>query len=755
MELGWRSIAGAKAPATNGLLLAALVTLACAGPAAAAPSITSAIAGATTVSLAAGSSQYYYVGSVEGGDPGNPGSNIGTTSWTQDLQATAAVWGTEVVSVGRSSADSGSFDSQANNFATAGAGTSGYTVVKTYSNSNSIIGPGAGGGTDPAPGATLSLNFTTQAGDTVLILIGGQGTGTLTLSGITATTLQNQTYNEGGNAVFASAAVYEATLAAGNHTASWTSTSSDNNSGSTLGAVAYVLSTGVKLSGTLSEQTCTPTSCDQTGVDDAAVTVAGTSSTGTAESQTASSDATGDWSVVVPAGNYTVTPDDAEGPWTPASLPSTSYSSDTPNLNFVRCTAPDSGSPSGAQLLPAASPFQSTTGPPLRCTTTKVFCPSTNTDAPSECQVIVADIAGGHKSFPMGSVLITAFNEGHPEDTVQFNCPLSIFKQYKSTCSFGVAPQAHETVVLAQYPGDSNHALSAYITSFLATPPGSPPPQKPGKIFTGEDKQELLELKSGCDLAKIPWGMGALYSWAVPEPGVSKATAAVLTTGAAAFSLCSWASDFMRTVIDPPDPHYGVVAKPHIPHTPALAGAHSTLGRTATALAANSLALEAVAHVLVTTIDRATAAGRAGAAKQLTEQLGAAADYEQRISNLLESGITLKRRLAGLLRKGGLGTLVLPGGAAAAIEHSLHGRLPAGMVSLLGDEGLTSSILGDLRSGLLAHTPPKSADLASALVSPHVLSLERRIAKALAKAALNPDPAALASAQLPVIIPAP
>jgi hypothetical protein len=722
----------------------------------AAPTITSAIAGATSVSLPAGASQYYYVGSVEGGDPGNPGSNIGTTSWTQDLQATGAAWGTEVVSVGRSTSSTGSFDSQANNFATAGAGTSGYTVLATYSKANSIVGPGCGScGPDPVPGATLSLNFTTEAGDTVLILLGGQGTGSLTLSGISATTLQNQTYSEAGGEVYASAAVYQASLPAGSYTASWTSTSSDNNSGSTLGAVAYVLRPGIKLSGTLSEQTCTPTACGQTGVSDAEVTVAGTAATGGAESQTATSDASGDWSVVVPAGTYAVTPEDSEGPWTPASLPSTSYASDASGLNFVRCSAADSGSASTDLIWTALRPLQSTTGPPLRCTSTRAFCSATNTDTPSQCQAIVADIAGGHKSFPMGSVLITAFNDGHPEDTVQFSCPLTVFKQYKSVCSFGVAPQAHETIVLAQYPGDANHALSSFISSFVATPPGTPPPQKPGKIFSGEDKQELLELKSGCDLAKIPWGMGALYSWAVPEPAVSKGTAAVLTTGAAAFSLCSWVSDFMRTVIDPPDRHYGVVAKPHIPHAPKLPGAHSKIGRAATDLAANSLAVEALAGVLVTTVDRATAAGRAGASTQLTEQLGAAAHYEKRISELLESDIALQRRLAGLLRKAGLGTLVLPAGSAGKIEHSLHGRLPSGMVSLLRHEGVTSSILADLRSSLLAHAPPKSAGLASALVTPHLLALERRIARALARAALNPAPAALGGAKLPVIIPAP
>jgi hypothetical protein len=100
------------------------------------------------------------------------------------------------------------------------------------------------------PGETLPLRFTTGPGDKVLILVGGQGTGFLKLSGIRATPLQNQTYSETNSENFGSAAIYYASLKKGKHVATLTSTTSVKSLGTSLGAVVYYLrpvaaSTGV------------------------------------------------------------------------------------------------------------------------------------------------------------------------------------------------------------------------------------------------------------------------------------------------------------------------------------------------------------------------------------------------------------------------------------------------------------------------------------------------------------------------------
>ena len=202
----------------------------------------SAIAGAETVSLPSGCAQYFYVGDTTGGYPGVPADDLSSISWTPDLSVDSPWSGDLGMSIGRSQSNVGSFVSPVVNYAIAGVGIGGYSIVNTFSAQNGVLGPGSvGGGNTLEPGASLSLPFTTSRGDIALILVGGQGTGTITMSGVSASALQNQTYSEGGSDNFASAAIYSATLAAGSYTASFSSTSSLNTSGNALGAVAYIL----------------------------------------------------------------------------------------------------------------------------------------------------------------------------------------------------------------------------------------------------------------------------------------------------------------------------------------------------------------------------------------------------------------------------------------------------------------------------------------------------------------------------------
>jgi IPT/TIG domain len=94
----------------------------------------------------------------------------------------------------------------------------------------------------PVKGANSSLEFKTTASDQlVLILVGAQGTGSLALSGINATTLQNATYGALQSPAIASAAAYTAQLSVGKHKAKWHTKTYAPNAGTSIGAVAYVL----------------------------------------------------------------------------------------------------------------------------------------------------------------------------------------------------------------------------------------------------------------------------------------------------------------------------------------------------------------------------------------------------------------------------------------------------------------------------------------------------------------------------------
>jgi hypothetical protein len=214
------------------LLIAAIA----AAPAAAATD--SAIAPARTLSLPGGHGEYFYVASGSGEQP------LGGVSWLegQNLAVQAPGTSNESISVGHASAATGSFASSASSIAIAGVGIDGYEVVQTFTGQASRKGHKATRTpTKPIRGASLSLPFnTTSTGELVLLVAGGQGTGTLALSGIEATTLQNATY--GSNASLASAAAYLAAPAPGKHKAKWRTSTFAPNAGTSVGAVAYVLS---------------------------------------------------------------------------------------------------------------------------------------------------------------------------------------------------------------------------------------------------------------------------------------------------------------------------------------------------------------------------------------------------------------------------------------------------------------------------------------------------------------------------------
>ncbi len=225
-----RSLRVVVAVLSVGSLVLGLVTLtAAASSRASSGVVTSGILPAQAITLGTGASQYFYVGSTAGGQPMN------SVSWTQDLGVVASYSGNLSISVGRSTLDQGSYDSAAGNYAIAGAGVTGYEVLREYSAQTTASGSG---------GTSLSVTFPADTGDLVLLMVGGEGDGSLALSGFTATTLQDATYSEAGSNVIASAAIFSASLATGTYTADISSVTYPTNAGTSLGAVAYVLVPG-------------------------------------------------------------------------------------------------------------------------------------------------------------------------------------------------------------------------------------------------------------------------------------------------------------------------------------------------------------------------------------------------------------------------------------------------------------------------------------------------------------------------------
>lgn len=201
-----------------------------------APALWSGIVAGTTVTLPAGANEYVYVGSNAGG---NPLANI---SWTPELSVDASWSGERCISIGVSRRSTGSFESLTGNVAVTGVGLRGYSIIRVFTAETSSNGPGYSGGPErQAPGSSLSLRFSVPARDLVLLAIGGQGTGDLVLTGIDATPIQEGTYSEAGSDVLASAALYKARLDPGTYSAHWSSTSFLTNSGTSLGAAAFIL----------------------------------------------------------------------------------------------------------------------------------------------------------------------------------------------------------------------------------------------------------------------------------------------------------------------------------------------------------------------------------------------------------------------------------------------------------------------------------------------------------------------------------
>ena len=244
--------------------------------------------------------------------------------------------------IGHSSSNSGSYVGASGNHAIAGAGVSGFASYNTFDASTTS-------------GTSTSLQFSTSNGDLVLIVVGGEGDGDISISGINAQNLVDQTYSETGGNVIASAAIYSAVLDSGIYDVSFSSITYPSNSGTSIGAVAYVF-TGASIPPPQSSTTvsCSPNPTRAGSAVTCTATVSGSNPTGTitwtTSSQTGSFNQT---TCQLTSGTCSTTYSDT----TAGSVTITaSYSGDSNNSPSTGDASLTVGSPTTGLVAPTVTP---------------------------------------------------------------------------------------------------------------------------------------------------------------------------------------------------------------------------------------------------------------------------------------------------------------------------------------------------------------------------------------------------------------
>ncbi len=192
-----------------------------------------------TLTLPAGYGMYFYLASTAGGQP------VTNVSWQQDESVVARYSGNVSISIGHSTRSTGSYATAAGVHAMGGVALPNSGYLGVYTRGVSRLGPGeSGGGTAKVDGPSLDLPFGVSRGNLVLLLVGGEGTGYVRVKGLPRSGIKrlgNRTFHEAGSKVLASVAMFLLAPPEGFHVLRINSTTTGNNSGTSLGAAAYVI----------------------------------------------------------------------------------------------------------------------------------------------------------------------------------------------------------------------------------------------------------------------------------------------------------------------------------------------------------------------------------------------------------------------------------------------------------------------------------------------------------------------------------
>ena len=182
---------------------------------------------AQSLQLPSSSTLYIYEGST-GGHP------IESLSWNADLNVTdLGTPGGPAISIGDSTSSTGSYTSTAGTYIIGGVGVSNFCSYRTVSNhAESYDSP-----------IDVWANFTTTGSSEVLVVVGGEGVGSLELTGTTLGTLGDQTYSEEDNGVNASVAFFAGALPGASYSFEARSSMdvvTNSGSGGSLAVVVYI-----------------------------------------------------------------------------------------------------------------------------------------------------------------------------------------------------------------------------------------------------------------------------------------------------------------------------------------------------------------------------------------------------------------------------------------------------------------------------------------------------------------------------------
>lgn len=182
---------------------------------------------AQILQLSSSSGMYLFEGST-GGHP------LADVSWNADLNVTdLGTPGGPAISIGHSSSSIGSYSTSAGNFIIAGVGVSNFCSYQIETaHAASFRSP-----------IDAWVNFTTTGANEAVIIVGGEGVGSLGLTGSSLATLGDQTYSQENNGVNASVALFGGSLSPRTYSFEATSTMNiftNSGSGGSLGVVVYL-----------------------------------------------------------------------------------------------------------------------------------------------------------------------------------------------------------------------------------------------------------------------------------------------------------------------------------------------------------------------------------------------------------------------------------------------------------------------------------------------------------------------------------
>jgi hypothetical protein len=152
--------------------------------------------------------------------------------------------------------------------------------------------------------------------------------------------------------------------------------------------------------------------------------------------------------------------------------------------------------------------------------------------------------------------------------------------------------------------------------------------------------------------------------------------------------------------------------------------------RAVTALTQNALRLRATDAALMTAIDRATGAGKAGNEAARIRQLRAAARYARKVGALLAAGPRLRARLARALRAEHRHLSATHAQMAEAQHQIAAAGLPAKVIATLRQLGYSDNDVQQLaRNASQQAIPGSTVSAARILRNPQLDAANRRVAK--------------------------